>query len=172
MAKHGGKLVVIAGGTGGIGRHIVDDILATNKHIVKVFTRQDPSAAADLTAKGVNVVKVDYSDHVSLVKELQGVHTVIACLFTADDSSIQSQLNPFDACLEAKVKRFAPSAFSGNNGSNTIIQLYRELKTPVREKVKASRIEYTIFINGLFMDCLYPNKYSLPYMTLHCLSQT
>jgi hypothetical protein len=54
--------------------------------------------------------------------------------------------------LEAKVKRFAPSKFAGKNGSNTVIQLYRELKIPVREKVKASGIEYTVFMNVLFMD--------------------
>jgi FlaA1/EpsC-like NDP-sugar epimerase len=38
MAEHGGKLVVVAGGTGGIGRHIVDGILATKKHTVKIFS--------------------------------------------------------------------------------------------------------------------------------------
>jgi uncharacterized protein YbjT (DUF2867 family) len=37
-------------------------------------------------AKGAHVVKVDYSDHASLVKELQGVHTVIVCLLSFDDS--------------------------------------------------------------------------------------
>ncbi len=50
------------------------------------------------------------------------------------------------------MKRFAPSKFAGKNGSNTVIQLYRELKIPVREKVKASGIEYTVFMNVLFMD--------------------
>src|ERR1700734_1254279 len=127
MTEHTGKLIVIAGGTGGIGRHIVDGILATKKHTVKVFTRRDPSESADLIAKGVDVVKVDYSDHTSLVKELHGVHTVIACLLAIDNSFIQSQLNLLDACLQAKVKRFAPSEFSGNNSPNTVIQFFREL---------------------------------------------
>src|ERR1700722_3286228 len=102
MAEHSQKLIVVAGGTGGIGRHIVDGILATKKHTVKVFTRRDPSASAELIAKGVDVVKVDYSDHASLVKELQGVHTIISCLGSIDNSFTQSQLNLLDACLEAK----------------------------------------------------------------------
>lgn len=152
MADQDRKLIVVAGGTGGIGRHIVDGIISTKKYSVKVFTRQDPSSASDLTAKGVNVVKVDYSDHASLVKELKGVHTVISCAISIDDSYIPSQLNLIDACLEAKVKRFAPSEFAGQHGSNTIIQAYRELKIPVREKVKASGIEYTLFNPGIFMD--------------------
>ena len=152
MTEHSGKLVVVAGGTGGIGRHIVDGILASKKHTVKVFTRQDPSTVSDLTAKGANVVKVDYSDHASLVKELQGVHTVISPLISLDDSYITTQTNLLKACLEAKVKRFAPSEFAGKHDSNTIIELYRKLKIPVREKVKASGIEYTIFNTGIFMD--------------------
>jgi uncharacterized protein YbjT (DUF2867 family) len=168
MGEQGQKLVVVAGGTGGIGRHVVDGILATKKYTVKVFSRQDPSATSDLTAKGANVVKVDYSDHASLVKELQGVHTVIVCLISMDHSGIQSQINLLNACLEAKVKRFAPSEFSGDNGSNTVIELDRIIKTPVREKVKASGIEYTLFNTGIFMDYFASPQKASP--SLHALT--
>jgi uncharacterized protein YbjT (DUF2867 family) len=158
------KLIVVAGGTGGIGRHIVDGIAATKQHTIKVFTRQDSFSSSNLTAEGVQLVKVDYSNHASLVQALQGVHTVIVCLSAKDDSSIQSELNLLNASLEAKVKRFAPSEYSGNNGGNTIIQLYRELKTPVLEKVKSSGIEYTVFINGLFMDYFASPQKASPYL--------
>lgn len=153
MDRDVGKfVVVVAGGTGGIGRHIVDGIVSTKKYTVKVFSRQESSASSDLTAKSVEVVKVDYSDHVSLVKELQGVHTVISCLLAVDGSYIQVQSNLLEACLEAKVKRFAPSEFSGNSGPGTVIEFFREWKIPFREKVKASGIEYTLFITGIFME--------------------
>ncbi|CAF3460786.1 unnamed protein product [Rotaria socialis] len=88
MAENQKKLVVFAGGSGGLGRHIVD---------------------ADQTREGVDVVKVNYSDHQSLLVELQGVHTVISCFIGIEESSMVSQLNLLDACLEAKVKRFVPS---------------------------------------------------------------
>jgi hypothetical protein len=164
MDADNGKVVVVAGGTGGIGRHIVDGIVATNKYTVKVFTRQEFSSSSSLTAKGVQIVKVDYSDHASLVKELQSVHTVIVCLFAEDDSCIHSQVNLLNASLEAKVKRFAPSEFAGNNGASTIIQLYRELKIPVLDKIKSSGIEYTIFMNGLFMDYFASPQKASPYL--------
>ncbi|CAF3252482.1 unnamed protein product [Rotaria socialis] len=93
MAENQKKLVVFAGGSGGLGRHIVDD----------------PSSLADQTREGVDVVKVNYSDHQSLLVELQGVHTVISCFIGIEESSMVSQLNLLDACLEAKVKRFVPS---------------------------------------------------------------
>jgi uncharacterized protein YbjT (DUF2867 family) len=152
MVDNTSKTVVVAGGTGGIGRHVVDGILAAKKHTIKVFTRQGSSSSSVLATKGAQVIPVNYSDHTSLVKELQGVHTVIVCLSCADDSCIESQLNLLNACLEAKVKRFAPSEWTGVNGADTVIQLCRELKIPVLDKVKASGIEYTLFTPGLFMD--------------------
>ncbi|CAF1540161.1 unnamed protein product [Adineta ricciae] len=136
MSAEGKRIIVVAGGTGGIGRHIVDD----------------PSTLRDLTEKGVIVVQVDYSNHELLVKELQGVHTVIVTLISLDESSIYSQINLLNASLEAKVKRFAPSEWAGKHEETSPIELYKFLKLPVREKVKASGIEYTIFVNGIFMD--------------------
>ncbi|CAF1446444.1 unnamed protein product [Adineta ricciae] len=146
------KVIVIAGGTGGIGRHIVDGIVAAKKYTVKVFSRQDPSSLVDMTVKGVIVVKVDYSDRDLLVKELQGVHTVIVTLISLDDSCVQAQINLLNAALKAKVKRIAPSEWTGQHDENTVIELYRRLKVPVREKIKAAGIEYTVFMIGLLMD--------------------
>lgn len=169
MSKNNGKIVVVAGGTGGIGRHVVNGIVAAKKHTVKVFTRQSSSLSSNLPKNEVEIVKVDYFDHKSLVKALEGVHTVIVCLISLDDSGIQAQINLLDACLQAKVKRFAPSEWAGVNGENTIIDLYRKLKHPVYEKVKASGIEYTLFTNGIFMDYFAsPQKASasLPALTV------
>ena len=152
MIETSRKLVVVAGGTGGIGRHIVDGILAAKKYSLKVFTRQDPSSVPELTAKGAKVIKVDYSNHQSLVQHLQGVHTVIVTLISIEESGITSQVNLLNACLEAKVKRFAPSEWAGQHDKNTTISLYRDIKFPVREKVRASGIEFTVFMSGAFMD--------------------
>ena len=152
MAENNRKIIVIAGGTGGIGRHIVDGIVATQKYTVKIFTRQGSSSSSKLNIKDVEIVPVDYSNHVSLVKHLQGVHTVIVTLISIDESCIDAQVNLLNACLEAKVKRFAPSEWAGVNNKDTVIEIYRALKVPVVEKVKASGIEYTLFTNGLFME--------------------
>jgi uncharacterized protein YbjT (DUF2867 family) len=70
MTENSGKVVVIAGGTGGIGRHIVDGIVAAKKHTVKIFTRRGSTSSSNLTSKGVQIVEVDYFDRASLVKEL------------------------------------------------------------------------------------------------------
>lgn len=150
MAENHRQIVVIAGGTGGVGRHIVQGIVAADKYTVKVFTRQSSSSTLDI--KGVEIIVVDYFNHAQLVRELQGVHTVIVCLISDEESSLHAQLNLLNACLEAKVKRFAPSEWAGISEQNTVIQLYRQLKVPVMEQVQASGIEYTLFTNGVFME--------------------
>ena len=152
MTENNRLIIVVAGGTGGIGRHIVDGITATQKYTVKIFTRQGSSSSSKLNIKDVEIVPVDYSNHALLVKELQGVHTVIVTLISDEESSLHAQLNLLNACLEAKVKRFAPSEWAGISEENTVIDLYRELKVPIMEKVKASGIKYTLFTNGLFME--------------------
>ena len=176
MAESGKKTIVVAGGTGGIGRHVVDGIAATKKYIVKVFTRQGSCSSSKLTTEGVEVIAVDYFDHESLVKELQGVHTVIVCLISMDNSSVHAQLNLLAACLAAKVKRFAPSDWAGVHEADSIIQLYQQIKVPVLEKVKTSCIEHTFFTTGIFMEYIASPQQasaSLPALTLgvdfnHC----
>ena len=168
MVEGGKKTIVVVGGTGGVGRHIVGGIAATKKYIVKVFTRQGSSSSSELTTEGVEVIAVDYSDHASLVKELQGVHTVI-CITSLDESAVQSQLNLLAACLEAKVKRFAPFEWAGVHETDSVVQWYRQMKVPALEKVRTSCIEHTFFTTGIFMEYIAsPQKASpsLPALTL------
>ncbi|KAF4998318.1 hypothetical protein F66182_16312, partial [Fusarium sp. NRRL 66182] len=70
--------VAVAGGTGHLGRTLVEAIIATGKHEVKVFSRKsNPELESTL---GVQVIAVDYSDVDSLTTKLEdlGIHTVIS----------------------------------------------------------------------------------------------
>jgi hypothetical protein len=69
MGEDPQKVIVIADDT--------DGIVSSKKYEVKVISRQDPASLIELTAKGVEVVQIDYSNHAILVKELQEIHTVI-----------------------------------------------------------------------------------------------
>jgi dTDP-4-dehydrorhamnose reductase len=143
------KKIVIAGGTGSVGQNIVDAIVATGKYSVVVFSRR-PSP--NLETKGVAIVSVDYNDHNQLVRALQGVHTVISCIADMNESCRDSQLALLKASVAADVKRFAPSEWAGPSDKNTAIDFYTKIKKPVVDAVKNSGIEYTLFLNGLFMD--------------------
>ena len=69
--------VALAGATGGLGAIILSAILDTRKHQVVALSR---SPNPSLTAKGVDVRPVSYTDHASLTAALRGVHTVLSVI--------------------------------------------------------------------------------------------
>lgn len=141
--------VALAGATGGLGATILSAILDTRKHEVIVLSR---SPNPSLTAKGVQVRPVSYTDHASLTNALRGVHTVLSTIGSSNqDETRESQLAIIAAAKEAGVKRFAPSEYA--------IRDYKDWdfyagKIPVLEATKASGMEYTQFTCGIFMNYL------------------
>ena len=141
--------VALAGATGGLGATILSAILDTRKHEVIVLSR---SPNPSLTAKGVEVRPVSYTDHASLTTALRDVHTVLSTIGSSSQNETrESQLAIIAAAKEAGVKRFAPSEYA--------IRDYKDWdfyagKIPVLEATKASGMEYTQFTCGLFMNYL------------------
>jgi nucleoside-diphosphate-sugar epimerase len=138
--------VAIAGGTTGIGSNVVREILATKKHRVVVLSRSERPA---LEEKGVSVSLVDYSSAQSLETALQGVHTVISCIWSYGPDFGTSQLALLKAAEDAGVKRFVPSDWATDHYGS--VNAYAA-KTTVWNAVKASGLEYTRFINGIWMN--------------------
>jgi len=58
------------------------------------------------------VIKVDYNDKSDLVKHLRGVQVVLSFVLTTTDPEGSVQKVLIDACIEAGVKRFAPSEWA------------------------------------------------------------
>lgn len=144
--------VAVAGGTGGIGQHIVEGIVASGKHEVIVLSRR--TSHPDLDALNVRVVPVSYDDPASLASALQGVHTIISTISGFNEASmVVPQLALLDAAVKAGVKRFAPSEFSVRADPESPIEIYR-LKRLVARAVASSGLEYTIFECGSFMNYL------------------
>lgn len=141
--------VAFAGATTGLGLTLLKSCLASKKHTIVLLTRTpNPS----LSALGIDVRPVFYTDHVALVNALRGVHTIISTIAAMDDSMRTSQLALLAAAKEAGVKRFAPSEFAGmKDGELAYPELYKPNR-PVWEAVKASGLEYTNFATGIFMN--------------------
>ncbi|KAK1834903.1 hypothetical protein QBC39DRAFT_431229 [Podospora conica] len=73
-------VVAVAGGTGGLGRMMVDALVATGKHQVKILARKpNPAIEKEL---GVSVLAVNYDDVPGLTKTLEdnNIHTVISAI--------------------------------------------------------------------------------------------
>lgn len=143
--------VVVAGGTGGLGRHIVDAILATKKHDVAVLSRS-PNPA--LTARGITVLPVSYDNPSSLETALTGAHTVISTMVDSNPAAwVAAQVALLNAAKAAGARRFVPSGWAGRNVRDDPIRLYA-CKADVEDAVRASGLEYTVFANGMFMNYL------------------
>jgi uncharacterized protein YbjT (DUF2867 family) len=138
--------VAVAGGTTGIGSNIVRAILATKKHELVVLSR---SERPDLSKQSVSVRVVDYTSHEHLIKALEGVHTVISCIWSFGPDLGTSQLALLKAAQDAGAKRFVPSDWATDRYD--AISAYA-LKAAVWDAVQASGLEYTRFINGLWMN--------------------
>ena len=142
--------VALAGATGrGLGATILAAVLDTHQHDVVVLSR---SPNPSLTAKGVEVRLISYTDHASLTAALHGVHTVLSTIGSSNQNEMRdAQLAVIAASKEAGVKRFAPSEFA--------IKEYQDWdyyagKIPVWEAAKASGMECTQFTCGIFMNYL------------------
>ncbi|KAM0513262.1 hypothetical protein ACHAPE_008112 [Trichoderma viride] len=138
--------VAIAGGNSTIASNIINAILASKKHQLVVLSR---SAQPDLETKGAVVRVVDYDSHEQLTKALGGVHTVLSCIWSHGPTIATSQLALLEAAKEAKVKRFVPSEW-GVPAYDKVG--YYQAKKSVWEAVKKSGLEYTRFINGLWLN--------------------
>ncbi|KAK2767496.1 hypothetical protein FQN54_003653 [Arachnomyces sp. PD_36] len=148
--------VVVVGGAGNVGREIVEELVAQAKHEVTVFSRKE---LPELSKAGIQTRKVNYLDKTELAAELKEVHTVLS--FVSSDPDNIAQRNLIDACIEAGVKRFAPSEWgiisnSGFAGYAFKDQVHEYLKQVNAEKTV---LEYSLFQTGFFMNYLgFPHK--------------
>lgn len=142
--------VALAGATTGLGLTVLRHF-ATNRsnHTIVLFSR---TPQRYWTARGIDVRIVDYTSHASVVQALKGVHTVLSLIGGNAEALRNSQLALIAAAKEAGVQRFAPSEFAGPGGGYEI-DLYAG-KGEVWDAVRASGMEYTRFVCGLFMSVL------------------
>ncbi|KAF3065659.1 hypothetical protein CFAM422_009497 [Trichoderma lentiforme] len=151
--------IALAGGSGGVGREILDALLETGKHDITVISRKENNIP-ELESQ-VSWVVADYTDVSQLADLLQRVDTVLSFIVVAQDKGNQSQRNLIDACVKAGVRRFAPSDWAGasTNGlpwyaGKTAIEQYLK-KINQESKV----LEYCCFRPGMLMNYLaFPQK--------------
>ncbi|RFU76988.1 nad-p-binding [Trichoderma arundinaceum] len=143
-------VTVAIAGSGAIASNIIPPILAGKKHQLVILSR---SPRPDLEKQGAIVRVVDYNSHESLTKALEGVHTVISCIWSYGPEIASSQLALLEAAKEAKTKRFIPSEWA--IPAYDRVGFYKA-KESVWEAVQKSGLEYTRFINGVWMNAWAP----------------
>lgn len=147
-------VVAVAGGTGGVGRTIIEELVQQAKHQVIVLTRGKPKS--DPLLDRAQQVQVDYNDPTLLARVLDQheVYTIISAIGIFSDETAQSQLNLIKAAdLSLSTKRFMPSEYS-------FIQTEDLLSTDPSIKywlaaadlLKQTTLQFTRVIPGFFLD--------------------
>ncbi|KAJ3930259.1 MAG: hypothetical protein NXY57DRAFT_962854 [Lentinula lateritia] len=157
--------IAVAGGTGRIGKHIVEGLLEIKQQYSLEIIVLSRSRSSDISYAGNNapIVLVDYQDQSSMRKVLNDfqIDTVISTLSgTTPDAFITSQESLLRAALSVPtIRRFAPSEFAVNSEQVPSIKLY-QMKLPIihsLRQVKQERtdsFEYSLFSCGVFMNYL------------------
>ncbi|KIW89223.1 uncharacterized protein Z519_10076 [Cladophialophora bantiana CBS 173.52] len=159
--------IALAGGTGNVGREVLDGLVAKGSHEVVVFSRSDTSK---LDLPGVEMAQVDYNDQADLIKHLQGVDTVLSFIVSHLDPDGTAQKNLVDASIAAGVRRFAPSEWAlGSNSGNPLYKskdLVHEYLQQINKDKKV--LEYCLFQPGLFLNYLGFPHASTKHVQLFC----
>ncbi|OQD64471.1 hypothetical protein PENPOL_c007G08988 [Penicillium polonicum] len=145
-------VIAVAGGTGGVGKTIVEKLLDSKFDIV-VLSR---SVKPDLSSQNIQNVQINYEDIPSMARVLErhNVHTIVSAIGLVSDETSQSQLNLIEAAEKsASTKRFIPSEYSFVQTTELLpIDPSIQYWLDAADRLKASGLQYTRVIPGFFMD--------------------
>ncbi|KAI1840725.1 hypothetical protein JX266_013070 [Neoarthrinium moseri] len=150
-------VVAVAGGTGTVGRTMVDFMVHSGKHNVFVLTRGVLGPTFNKLATGLSI---DYNNVNHIIHTLQenSIEVVVSALLLFNEAAFKSQINLIRGAAESTtVTKFIPSEYH--------INFERSIKwgafpnkpyqiESVRELERHPRLAWTLIRNGLFMDYL------------------
>ncbi|KAF2640795.1 NAD(P)-binding protein [Massarina eburnea CBS 473.64] len=150
--------IAVVGGTGGVGKTLVDAFNADGKHEVIVLSRKVPEGK-----NAAPVFAVDYANVSQLTKILDEnkVHTVISALTMVYPASAQAELNMIAAAAASiPTKRFIASNWATPSPVVPSLRLpfnvYREQSIAALRKTS---LEWTQIYNGFYID-----YYGMPHV--------
>ncbi|KAJ3532106.1 hypothetical protein NM208_g8588 [Fusarium decemcellulare] len=144
--------VAIAGGTGVVGKTLVDVLAEQTKHQGIILTRKDPGD----TPLALPHFIVDYNDVTALTAflEEQEVHTVISAFGINGSSLASSQMSLIKAAEASNAtKRFIPSSFAmayPEDGVKILPPLQSYFDS--LKALSATNLEWAVVHNGTFLD--------------------
>ncbi|KAI8716206.1 NAD(P)-bd-dom domain-containing protein [Fusarium sp. LHS14.1] len=145
--------IAVVGGTGKLGRAIVDALVQDGNNEVLVVSRQKPSPekADEL---GARVVSADYGNVDSLTSlfESNKVDTVISTV--SGTASIEPELNLIKAADKSvATKRYIPSIWGVNYTAEVIAYFpLAQTKRDILNALESTTLEHTTVYNGYYLD--------------------
>ncbi|KAL7929216.1 hypothetical protein V8C35DRAFT_331885 [Trichoderma chlorosporum] len=159
-------IVAIAGGTGSIGRALVEAIVSRGKHEVKILSREVNSTLAKEMA--VPILTMDYSDTKRLqeILEENEIDTIISAIRTLPEEGVPSEVSIIRAAEASKtVRRFIPSNWAVPLNGDSIQRIpSTSVKAQAIDELVKSRLTYTSICGGFLLDyfCVKTTKTFMP----------
>ncbi|KFY38222.1 hypothetical protein V494_04479 [Pseudogymnoascus sp. VKM F-4513 (FW-928)] len=146
------KNIAIAGGSGLVGKPIVNALLKSGKFTLTALVRESSTSTFP---SGVKVVKVDFDSVASLTEALKGQDALVSAIGNA---ALQGQNHLVDAAVAAGVSRFLPSEFGSNldNAKAGALPVfgYKVATANYSKEIAASNpaFTYTFIRTGAFLE--------------------
>lgn len=153
------QAVLVIGSTGMLGTKIVNALLEKGEAEVRAMIRpgsynkhqQDIDV---MKARGAKIIEGDLMKPDTLLSICEGVDVIVSAVGN-NKTTVPGQKNAINAAKKKGVKRFIPSDYSVdyrklNYGDNDNLDMRKE----VLEHLQASGLEYTLILNGAFMDII------------------
>lgn len=146
--------IAVAGGTGGIGRAIVEELARSGKHKVVILSRK--ASTTPIPGFPVEALAADYTSIDSL-KNLLATHnvtTVISALMLASPEASTAQLNLIHASIATPtIHTFIPTEY-GIHYTPAVAQFHPPAQwwLDASNLLRSSRLRYTLIIIGWLLD--------------------
>ncbi|KAL1800893.1 hypothetical protein ACET3X_001235 [Alternaria dauci] len=146
--------VAVAGGTGGVGRTIVEELVHQGKHQVLILSRKANKIPG---LESVGVIEADYGDVASVKESLKkhNVDVVISALALFTEESARAQMNLIQAAIDSgSVKRFMPSEYGINYSHPGLLEFHPAGKwwLDAADLLRGSHLDFTRVMFGWFSD--------------------
>ncbi|KAF9875393.1 hypothetical protein CkaCkLH20_07213 [Colletotrichum karsti] len=154
-------IVAVAGGSGPVGRTIIDGLVAHGGHKVFVLSRTSRP-----TQNGVQYVAVDYKDIDGTAKILEDnkIETVISAMGVIKAETSESQIQLVKAANKStSTRRFVVSAYDMlHKREQTSYFPMAQYTFEAIDELETTDLEYTRVVNGFFLD-----YYGMPHWKSH-----
>ncbi|KAL6872507.1 hypothetical protein HDV57DRAFT_505364 [Trichoderma longibrachiatum] len=142
------NVIAVAGGTGSLGRTIVDELKTSPLYSVIVLARKAPEQQDEKAP----VIPVDYSNVADTAQKLaeNNVEVIISTISVMDPVAGEAQVNLVKAASQSgTVKRFISSEWGApHTPASPIYQIREDTIIELRK----TNLEWTRVANGYFMD--------------------
>jgi NAD(P)H dehydrogenase (quinone) len=144
--------ILVTGASGDIGRKTLLHLLKLKPANELIGLARDPSKAADLAAKGIEIRQGDYYDRDSLSKAFQGVEKLMLTSTHAFTDRKTAHASVIDVAAETGVRYLVYMPIYHKAGSTFTMKEITEEDIFSIEKLRSSGLAYTLVQHPPFME--------------------